>query len=102
MAKSETTIEQSMVRECRKHGGRAFKFIPIGFSGIPDRIVILPFVPIFFVEVKRVGGEASPLQRVMHAWLRSLGQEVYVLDSLDDFRLVIQSKLKQSLLKQES
>ena len=51
----ESEIEKKLVREIRKMGGMAYKFVSPGNTGVPDRIVILPGV-ITFVELKTETG----------------------------------------------
>ena len=51
----EKKIEQKLVREVKKKGGIAPKWVSPGFAGIPDRIVLLPKGKIAFVEVKAPG-----------------------------------------------
>ena len=38
----EKEIEQKLVDTVKKHGGICPKFVSPGFSGMPDRIVLLP------------------------------------------------------------
>lgn len=79
----EKTIEQKFVTEVKKHGGICPKFISPGFDGMPDRIVLLPFGRLAFVEVKAPGEKPRPLQLARHKMLRRLGFRVYVLDDAE-------------------
>ena len=38
----EKTIEQKLVQAVKAKGGIAPKFVSPGFSGVPDRLIILP------------------------------------------------------------
>lgn len=76
----EKTIEQKLVTRVKHMGGIAPKFVSPGFNGMPDRIVLLPFGKIGFVEVKAMGAKPRPLQLSRHRILRKLGFQVYVLD----------------------
>lgn len=56
----------------------ALKFSPVGNTGWPDRIVLLPNSRCCFVEFKRPGGEPRKLQVVRIKELRRLGHDVEV------------------------
>lgn len=80
MTERESAIEKYLVAQVEARGGKCFKFGPPGLIGYPDRLVILPAVPAFFVEVKRPrGGRLSALQPIRHEELRALGVAVYVV-----------------------
>lgn len=84
----EASIERKLRREVAKRGGRALKFISPGWSGAPDRLVLLPGGKIIFVELKAPGKMPRPLQLKRHEELRQLGFHVEVIDSpegVDDF-----------------
>ena len=38
----ESEIEQKLREKVKAMGGRAFKFVSPGNSGVPDRLVVLP------------------------------------------------------------
>ena len=76
----EKQIEQALVREVKKRGGICPKLISPGFSGVPDRLALLPGGKMAFVEVKAPGENPRPLQMARHRLLRRLGFKVYVLD----------------------
>ena len=48
----EKTIEQKLVQAVKAKGGIAPKFVSPGFSGVPDRLILLPDGKCGFVEVK--------------------------------------------------
>ena len=64
----EKYIEQAFRKAVRDSGGIALKFVSPGFSGVPDRLVLMPH------------GRALQLSR--HKLLRRLGFKVYVLDDI--------------------
>jgi hypothetical protein len=76
----ETQIEQKLVRAVKAAGGIALKFVSPGYSGMPDRLVLLLGGKAAFVEVKAMGCQPRPLQIRRHVLLRRLGFLVYVLD----------------------
>ena len=79
----ESDIEKRLVREVRKMGGMAYKFVSPGNTGVPDRIVILPGV-ITFVELKTETGRLSANQVRQIGKLRSLGVEVKVIHGMKE------------------
>ena len=75
----ETAVENHLRDVVAANGGRCIKLAPLGYVGIPDRLVILPFGKMFFVELKRPkGGVLSRKQIAWHNWLHEAGQKVYV------------------------
>lgn len=79
----ESDIEKRLVREIRKMGGMAYKFVSPGNTGVPDRIVILPGV-ITFVELKTETGRLSANQVRQIGKLRNLGVEVKVIHGMKE------------------
>lgn len=79
----EKTIEQKLVQAVKAKGGIAPKFVPPGFSGVPDRLILLPDGKCGFVEVKTPGRKPRPLQESRIRLLRRLGFKVYVLDGAE-------------------
>ncbi len=76
----ETEVERKLVDAVKSRGGICWKFVSPGTAGAPDRIVLMPFGRIAFVEVKAPGEVPRPLQRSRHRLLRRLGFRVYVID----------------------
>lgn len=88
MQQQESTLEQRICRYVRLCGGRAYKFVSPGCPGVPDRLCVMPYGYIVFVEVKRPGRQngLSPQQKKIIKWLRTMGQTVWVINDFDDFR----------------
>lgn len=76
----EKSIEQKLVKAVKAAGGICLKLVCPGFDGMPDRMVLLPYGRLGFVEVKAPGKKPRPLQTARHQMLERLGFEVYVLD----------------------
>lgn len=87
--KREKEIEQKLVKEVKRHGGICPKFVSPGFSGMPDRIILLPKGKFAFAELKAPGEKPRPLQLSRHRLLRKLGFEVYVIDGTEQIGGVI-------------
>jgi hypothetical protein len=85
---NEKLIEKKLRELVKKMGGIALKFFCMSFTGMPDRIVLMPRGHVWFVELKSTGKKPTPRQQVVHTFLRKLGFEVWVIDSqelLNDF-----------------
>lgn len=76
----EREIERKLVEAVRKTGGLALKFVSPGWSGAPDRIVLMPGGKAGFVEVKAPGKKPRPLQARRKKQLEQMGFKVFVLD----------------------
>ena len=87
--KSEKSIEQKLTLTVKKCGGICPKFVSPGFDGMPDRLVLLPFGKIAFVEVKAPNKKPRPLQKARHRLLKKLGFKVYVLDDAEQIGGII-------------
>lgn len=73
----ERDIEKKLVRPIRDLGGLCLKFETPGFTGVPDRIILLPGPHIVFVETKQPGKKERPRQVYVHGLLRAMGFTVY-------------------------
>lgn len=82
----EKDIEKKLRQMVKARGGMCLKWVCPGWSGVPDRIVLLPGGRIYFVETKRPkGGKVSALQKKWMVWLRELGFSHWFI--WDDFDL---------------
>lgn len=88
---TEKELERKLVDKVKKLGGRAFKFVSPGNSGVPDRLVVLPGNKIAFAELKSPENKSarlSKLQECQIRFLKSLDCAVNVIRSeaqLDEF-----------------
>lgn len=78
---SEKELEKKFVRAVREAGGRAYKFVSPGTTGVPDRLVVMPDNNIGFVELKAPGKKSGPEQCYQQRVLENLGCYVCVLDN---------------------
>ena len=98
---TEKQIEQKFVDAVKAAGGAAPKWVSPGWSGVPDRIVLMPGNGhrcgcVGFVEVKAPGEKPRALQLRRHAQLRTLGFKVFVLDSPEQIPAIIQKIQEES------
>lgn len=78
----ESEVEKTLREEVKKAGGKAYKWVSPGNSGVPDRIVVLPNEAPIFVELKADGGKLSKVQEAQINLLVKLGQRVYVVEGI--------------------
>ena len=88
----ESDIEKHLVKRVKELGGEVRKVQWIGRVGAPDRLVMLPFKTYIldpeesntiWVELKAPGAKPRPSQLREHERMRSMGQRVVVIDSLE-------------------
>lgn len=85
----EKDIEKFLNDNIKKLGGRSYKFVSPGNSGVPDRIIFLPGGRIYFVELKTKKGRPSALQKLQRRRFKELGHEVYLLYGLEDVKVFL-------------
>jgi hypothetical protein len=74
MTERERDIERALVGMVKRHGGLCLKWVCPGWSGVPDRIILLPGGRVLFVETKRPkGGEVAKLQEWWGRKIKDLG-----------------------------
>jgi hypothetical protein len=79
----EKRIEGRLKARTDRAGGMCIKLVVLSVAGLPDRLILLPKAKMMFIELKAPGKVASPLQNYIHKKIRSLGFEVYVVDSME-------------------
>lgn len=85
---NEKLIERKLHDEVKKLGGLAVKVTSPAFTGLPDRMVLMPGGRIWYVELKSTGEKQSARQKFVTYQLRNLGFDVSVIDDepeLDEF-----------------
>ena len=58
----EKKLEQKLVKAVRDIGGLALKFVSPGCDGVPDRLILIAYGKVAFVEVKAKGKKPRPIQ----------------------------------------
>lgn len=80
---SEKHLEADLVEGCKRRGGMAVKLTSQFHRGLPDRLVLLPWRTVAFVELKSTGEKRSALQEVAARQLEALGLRVFLVDSTE-------------------
>ncbi len=73
----EKTIEDKLRKPVRAMGGLCLKWESPGFTGVPDRLILLPGGVVVMVETKAPGKKERKRQEYVHAQLRALGFTVF-------------------------
>lgn len=85
----EKKIEYKLRDKVKALGGLALKLIASGFTGMPDRLVLMPGGFVYFVELKNGNrGMLSARQIVVHKLLAKLGFRVWIVkdeETLQEF-----------------
>lgn len=100
MAVIERDIEKKLRRMVERRGGLCLKWVCPGWSGVPDRILLLPGGRVIFVETKRpIGGKLSVLQTWWLEQLRRLGFRAISVRNDDDINRLEMWIYKQQIEK---
>lgn len=86
----EKKIEQKLVKAVRDIGGLALKFVSPGCDGVPDRLILIAYGKVAFVEVKAKGKKPRPIQIRRINQIKNLGFLVFILDDEKDIPSIIQ------------
>ena len=86
----EKKLEQKLVKAVRNIGGLALKFVSPGCDGVPDRLILIAYGKIAFVEVKAKGKKPRPIQIRRINQIKNLGFLVFILDDEKDIPSIIQ------------
>lgn len=85
----ESEVEKHLVKKVKELGGLCWKFTSPGTAGVPDRIVILPWGKVVFVELKAPYGKLRPIQVVAKRVLEERNANYECLCSKDEIDLFI-------------
>lgn len=73
----EKDIERHLRDGVRNMGGWCLKLVCPGFTGVPDRMILLPGGVMAFVETKRPGQKERQRQAFVQSRLRKMGFRVF-------------------------
>lgn len=86
----EKKLEQKLVKAVRDISGLALKFVSPGCDGVPDRLILIAYGKVAFVEVKAKGKKPRPIQIRRINQIKNLGFLVFILDDEKDIPSIIQ------------
>lgn len=87
----ESEIEKKFKRNIQSigNGVKCLKFVSPGFSGVPDRMILLPGGHVIFVELKQPGKKERKRQLYVQELLRRLGFEVFsAVNTVEQIELI--------------
>lgn len=74
---TEAQIERYLKKKVESVGCYCLKFTSPGFSGVPDRIILMPGGRVVFAELKTPGKTPRKNQKAVHRILENLGFTVF-------------------------
>lgn len=77
---SEKYLEKKLREEVKKLGGLALKFQSQSYTGMPDRLILMPDGKAYWAEIKTTGEELEPEQKTRKKMLEKMGFKVFVID----------------------
>ncbi len=87
---TEKDIEQKLKKCIEALGCMCLKFESPGYTGVPDRIVLVPGGTVIFVELKAPGKKERPRQEYVQQQFRELGFIVVSsVDSMEGINRVV-------------
>ena len=78
----EKTVENALVRQCKRIGALCIKLVPDYMAGLPDRMILFNGRCVF-VELKAPGKTSRPIQRHVQEMIMAQGFDVFELDSAE-------------------
>lgn len=87
----EKQLEYSLRDAIKKRGGISVKLTSYSFTGLPDRLNLLPGGRVFFVETKFGKGVLSARQKAVQGILERLGFPVWNLWTTHHLNLFLES-----------
>lgn len=73
----EKNIEGKLRDQVKQLGGLCLKFESPGYTGVPDRVILLPGAKVIFVETKQPGKKERARQEYVQRVFRALGFTVF-------------------------
>jgi len=93
MGAKENKVERHLIKRVRGLNGISYKWTSPGHAGVPDRICIIPFYGVLFVEVKAVDGVLSDHQLRVLNTLHGAGADTAVVRGVYDVDCMLEEWL---------
>jgi len=85
----EKVIEEKVNAYAKDKDVAVYKFTSPARAAVPDRLYILPWGDVAFIEFKRKGKVPTPAQEREHTRLRERGVKVFVIDNVEDGKAMV-------------
>ncbi len=99
---SEKALEARLVSEVKKRNGICLKLTSQFHRGMPDRLILLPYHTITFVELKSSGKKPTALQVLAQELLRRMKFSAQVIDSTESLNTLLANLDTRLALQKES
>lgn len=83
----EKVSENRLKAAIENSGGMCIKILP-SLAGLPDRLAVMPWGDVVWLELKADGGRVRRVQKAMHKRLEAIGQDVRIIigrEGVDNF-----------------
>lgn len=90
----ESEIEKKVCDYAKERGFLVYKFTSPNRAAVPDRLFIKQTGALFFCEFKRGGAKPTAPQEREHTRLRDHNVRVFVVDSVEQGKLIIDSEYR--------
>lgn len=92
----EKEIQKRVITYARSKRMLCYKMDATNAIGVPDYLLLTAGGDVAFVEFKQLGKKPTPMQEREHARLRANNVPVYVVDNVDDGRMIIDAIANQT------
>lgn len=86
---SEKVFERTASKYVESVGGIAVKLLSQFINGLPDRMFLLPYGQVIFVEFKSTGCKPRKIQEVIMRRISNLGFTVLVVGTVNEYEELI-------------
>lgn len=87
---SEKEIEKKLKKKVEALGCMCLKFESPGYTGVPDRMILIPGGEVIFVELKAPGKKERPRQDYVQEQMRKRGfMVINTVDSIEKVERVV-------------
>ena len=87
----ERDIEEYLVKQVAKLGGKCYKWQSMNNKAVPDRLCFFPKGVFVIVECKAPGKTPTPLQYKVIRSIRLMDHEVLIIDSKEMVDIFVES-----------
>ena len=95
----EREIEKQVCDYAKSHQLEVYKFSSPNRAGVPDRLFLAPYQHAFWIEFKSTEGTPTPLQIRECDRIRRFGFDVYLVNSVEEGKAVIDGELEVASMK---